>query len=499
MTKSETIIKDAASFTISGYISSVCNFLSATIVRKILDPFFMGLYTELALVFEYAKYNHLGMLDSLDRQIPYYAGKKENETKDRMASVGISFSLLTSLVCALGIIGFSILFKGRLSPTLAAGLKIVAVLVVIQSVTTFYITLVRSHHLFGFLSKYVIITALFDILLKAFLGIRFGVTGILWATVLTLVVGVYYLYKTTGLSFKILFKIPLNIVIALLGIGFPLLLAGFAFMVLRSVDRLVIIAFLSKEELGFYSIAIMVHSFIFQLPNLVYTVLFPRFYEAFGDSEDIGKLKNFLEKPTLTFAYMFPILIGLAVIVLPVFVNYVLPKYTAGIPAASILLFGTFFISITNMYGYLLVALKKQASLVIIGALSIIACVILNFIFVKILNLGIEGVALGTSISYFLYSLFLIGYAMKQYVLKLYDRLRFFASIYLPLVWVIAVFYLLRPVFSYGFKGIAADIGKMLLQILVFFAAAFPLIVHINKKVELYSRIKNAGFDFFKR
>ena len=445
MTDSRAIIKDAAKFTLSGYISGFCNFVTAIIVRKILDPFFMGIYTELTLIFQYAKYSHLGMIDALDRQIPYYNGRKEFKKVEEIKSVGIVFSFLMSLVCALGIIIFSLLFKVHLSPLLVIGLKVIAIMVIVQSMSSFYVTLVRTHHLFGSLSKYIILVAVCDIAFKTVLGIKFGIIGILWASVFTFTIGIVYLFKRAGLRFKLTLNLPKQAIRSLLGIGFPLLLAGFTFTVLRSIDRIMIIALLTKEDLGYYSIAIMMYSFIFQLPNLMYTVLFPRFYEAFGSSGgDLNKLGAYLEKPTLAFAYLFPILIGLTVIILPVFVNYILPRYIEGVIPASILLFGTFFISITNMSGYLLVALKRQNILVLIAIIAVIISAVLNLLFVKIFHMGIKGIALGTAITYFLYSVFIISYAIKYYVSGLYGKVKFFVSLYTPFLWVLLIFYLFK-------------------------------------------------------
>jgi len=497
---SKAVLKDAAQFTISGYIASTCNFVSAVIVRSILDPFFMGIYVQLLLIFDYAKYSHLGVINSLDRQIPYYRGKKEVEKVEEIKNTGISFSFLASLISALVIIFLSLFLKNRLTPSLFAGLKIVAMMVVIQSMSTFYVTLVRTHHLFDSLSRYLILVAVCDVLFKVILGIKFGIIGILWATVITLGIGLVYLFKRTNLHFRLRLKMHTDIIKSLLVIGFPLLLAGFTFMVLRSIDRIMIIALLTKEDLGFYSIAIMMFSFVFQLPNLIYTVLFPRFYEAFAGSENnIDKLKGYLEKPTLAFAYLFPVFIGVAIIILPVFIKYVLPKYMHGVIPASILLFGAVFVSITNMSGYLLVALKKQNNLVLIGGMCVIINVILNFVLVKTFHLGIRGVALGTALSYFLYSILLIGCAIKYYIRELYNRIRFFLNLYMPCLWVLFIFYIYSNIFSYAFKSLKSDTGNMSLQIVIFLILTSPLVFYAHKKINLYRIIKNVGFNFFKK
>lgn len=499
MTKSKRLIKDAARFTVSGYISSTCGLFSAIVVRRILDPFLMGIYSELLLVFEYAKYNHLGALDALDRQIPYYSGKGQTDKKEESARAALSFSLAASLVCAAALTLFSLVMGGRLSPALSVGLKIVGIMVVVQSVSTFYVTMVRGHHRFGPLSAYVIILAVSDIVFKLFLGLIFGLTGILWASVATLGISLLYLMKKGGVRIRVSLRIPFGVLKALIMIGFPLILSGFAFMVLRSVDRIMIIAYLTKEELGLYSIAIMVHSFVFQLPNLIYTVLFPRFYEAFGNTEDVSKLRGYLEKPTIAFAYIFPLLIGLAAIALPVLIHYILPKYTAGIPAATILLFGTFFLSITNMYGYLLVALKRQVDLVIIGVSGVAVSFALNFVFINFFHLGIEGVAAACTVSYFIYSVILIGYAMRWSADALIEKLKFFVSIFSPIAWAAAVLAALQLFLRYRFFDLKSDVITAAAGMSIFFLLMVPLMVMVNKKISIFGRLRDAGIGIGKR
>lgn len=486
MTKTKTIIKDAAKFTIGGYISSVCNFASSVIVRRILDPFFMGVYTELLLIFDYAKYNHLGIIDSLDRQIPYYNGKKEFKKTETVKDAGASFSLIASFIVAAAITVISFVFQGRLSKPLSTGLMIIAIMIVVQTMSSFYITLARTHHQFGPLSKYIILVAVCDVGFKAALGIKFGMMGILWATVITLALGMIYLFNTSRISFVLTLKISGKTVMELLEIGFPLLLASFAFLTLRSVDRFMIISFLTKEDLGYYSIALMMHSFVFQFPNLIYVVLFPRFYEAFGNSENnLNNLRGYLERPTLIFAYLFPIIVGIAVILMPVFVRYVLPKYTQGITAAAILLFGTVFLSITYMSGYLLIALKKQRMLILISLLCTVISVITNLIFLNILHLGINGVAWASFLSYFFYSLFLIGYAASHYMKNARQIGVFLSHLYGPLLWTMVVYSGFKIIFHYSFNSFKSDIFNMALECGLFLVLTLPLLFYANKKVAL--------------
>lgn len=499
MSKAGRIIKDATKFTLGGYLSSVFDFASAVIVRKVLDPFFMGLYTELLLVFDYAKYSHLGMIDALDRQIPYYNGKKEPDKRDEAVNAGASFSFFASLLCASIIAVAAYLLKGRISNLFICGLWLIALTVVIQSLSSLYVTLVRTNHLFGPLSIYVILVSVISVILKYALGINFGVAGILWSTVLALSISLFYLFRKTMLRFKISVKIPAHTLKELMKIGLPLFLTGFAFLFLRSVDRFMIIAFLRREDLGYYSIGIMMHSFVFQLPNLIYTVVFPRFYEAFGAFEDsVDNLRGYMEKPSLAFSYLFPVLIGLLLIMLPVFVNYMLPKYAEGITSASILLFGTIFLSITNMSTYLLVAFKKQNILLAISIIAGIANIIITLVFIKVFALGLAGVALGTAGAYLLYSFLLIGYSIGHYVDKGVDKVKFFIDLYAPSLYVIAALFLLKFFFRYNLTSIFSDIFIMLTQSVIFMILTLPLILRMNRKTRLFDTISGLGIDLIK-
>jgi len=498
--KKDKLIAHTTQFTVSGYVSSVINFFVAIVVRRILSPYLMGIYAQLALIFEYAKYCHLGAIDSLDRQIPVYRGGGDEKTAAEAANVGISFSLLASVVCACVIIVFGIIRRPAIEPALNHGLYVISLLVITQIVCSFYVTLVRTRHLFGVLSRYVVLLAVSDLFLKFALGVKFGVVGILLGSVLSLFAGFAYLYRVTGIRFHIAFPVNIRVLKTLLAIGFPLLMAGFTFMVLKSIDRIMILSFLGKEPMGYYSIAIMMHSFAFQLPNLIYTVLFPRFYERFGRlKENVKELRPLLEGPTLAFSFIFPVIIGIAVILLPLFIRKVLPAYHEGIPAANILLFGTVFLSITNMSGYLLIALKKQARIVFIGVFSIICNILLNLYFIKILKMGITGIALGTGISFFLYSLVLISHALGLYLEKRPHRLKFIFKVYFPVFSIISLVIIINEAVERIFKAECGNTIDTTVRLIVFSFLSLPFLLYINKKHSIFRKIKDASSGIFRR
>ena len=119
-----------------------------------------------------------------------------------------------------------------------------------------------------------------------------------------------------------------------------------------------IIRLLDRESLGFYTIALMASVYAVQVPNLIYAVIFPRFYQAYGRKQSIHKIKVFIN-PTLVFAY-FPYSDRFCYLALPLLINYMLPAYKPGIAPAYLLLLGSSFLALVNMPAYLLITLNKQ-------------------------------------------------------------------------------------------------------------------------------------------
>jgi len=321
--------------------------------------------------------------------------------------------------------------------------------------------------------------------------IKFGFYGILWASILTWSIGFLYFYKASGRKFKIIFNFSLAEVARLLKIGFPIFIMGFVYMTLRNIDRIMIIRLLDRESLGFYTIALMVSVYMAQVPNLVYAVIFPRFYQAYGETQDIFAIKDLFVRPTLVFAYFFPILIGIVILGLPLLLKYILPAYMPGLFPAYILLLGCSFVALINMPGYLLIALNKQIYMVAIGIFSIIVGVVLIYIFVDRFQFGLAGVAIGTSIAHFLYSTILISVAFRNYTKSFFSHFKFFLELYFPFFWALTALLILRGFVFESSGNFFGDFSVIFYKGLIFLVSCVPLILYGNKRTAILTLLKN--------
>jgi len=499
MDKKKKFFNDVAFYSASNLFANGLSFIVGIIIRRILQPAIMGLFNEIMLVFDYARYSQFGVLDALDRELPYFHGKKDLRKIEILKDASFTFCLIMGLAIAIALFVISFFMAFHKDALLINGIRIISFMVIIQFVSSLYIISCRAKNNFSPISIYTVLIAILDVVFKVALVLKFGLYGLLWASVLTWVFGLIYFYKATGEGFRFLTSFPFGEIKRLLKIGFPIFIMGFVFMTLRNLDRIMIIRLLGTEKLGFYTIALMVSVYIVQLPNLIYAVIFPRFYQAYGERQDIFNIKELFVKPTMVFANFFPIFIGIVILFLPLLVNYTLPLYSPGLVPAYILLLGSSFLALANMPGYLLIVLNKQIYMIVIGLLSIILGVGLNYLFVKKFNLGLPGIAMASGIAYFAYTTILISFAFVNYTKKFSAHAIFFCQLYAPLIWVIAILLILK-VFTFKVSGdLAGDCLLVFLKSMVFLAGCFPLVIYANKKTAIISLLKSTYLNKYSK
>ena len=155
MNKSEEIVRDSIIFSGGNYFSYIFKFIGSIVIRKFLSPTLMGLFLELMLIFQYGKLHHLGILDSLDREIPYHRGKEDHKKIDEIKEIGFTFCLFTSLIVAAFLILLSgYLIYAKFDKEFSWGLSLVAILIVFEVIISYYRVILRTHNKFLFLTKF---------------------------------------------------------------------------------------------------------------------------------------------------------------------------------------------------------------------------------------------------------------------------------------------------------------------------------------------------------
>jgi O-antigen/teichoic acid export membrane protein len=262
------------------------------------------------------------------------------------------------------------------------------------------------------------------------------------------------------------------------------------FIILRSVDRLIIAAFLSKENLGFFGVGTIISGLIyFSFADVVRSVYAPRIMERLGQSESKLVLVDYLLQPTLIIAYLTPVIIGTLYMAIHIPIVYYLPDYTPAIGVVRILSLGSFFISIAMISMIVIVALNLQFNLLFIMSAIILLNATFSYTFI-LAGMGIKGVAIGTCLSYFILSFICLLYTMRQFQLSFSFQLHNIVLIYAPFLYSLALLFTYNKVF-FKYTGVfLTDIIHTGVSLLLFYALFFLSFFLIYKQAPFTNFIK---------
>jgi O-antigen/teichoic acid export membrane protein len=246
-------------------------------------------------------------------------------------------------------------------------------------------------------------------------------------------------------------------------------------MVLKSIDRIMILKFLDTEALGYYSIGLMGVSMLLYIPDSVSYVLYPRMLAKFAATGDADATAREMFRPLATVAWIMPLIIGVSAFWVKEIVGLVLPKYLPGVPALSILLFGTLGLALSSIPAFYIMAIQKQMKLLPLAIGAVLLDVGGILLFLK-LGWKLEGVAIGVSLGYVLYGVGLLFYSARHLAVPLRSQIAWVLRTVMPTLWAALLAVLLvtmvRQYFPHGWNNWAMAAGQSALFLVLYLAAA---------------------------
>jgi O-antigen/teichoic acid export membrane protein len=255
----------------------------------------------------------------------------------------------------------------------------------------------------------------------------------------------------------------------LVKIGFPIMLVWLLVILLRSTDRIIIVSMLSKEMLGYFAIGTMVSGIVYaSISELILTLFYPRFMEELGRSDNIRHILRYFIDPTTIIAYLTPLLIGFIYFGIHLPFQYFLPKYLPSIDVSQILIFGGFFFSILSTSVMICIGLKKHATILIIFTLGILLVIFFSYMSIR-MELGINGVAIGTTTAYFIVSFIAIWYTLMQFKSTNHECVKFLILIYTPFLYSLCLLIFLDSFLIFRITGFWSDLFYTFVKISIFY------------------------------
>ena len=483
----ETVVRHIVKFSLASLIGGIGGFLNSYFAALLLGPTVWGIWRGAILVLQYGANFHLGVQDGMHRELPILRGKKEIEQQTIITDVTFTFSFIVAIVASLGILSST--FVITMGPELKLSLQFISAMVFLQYISGFYGSLFRATNEFDIVSKVTVIgglASLFSIILIFF----FGLLGFLGGQLIRLLIITCYSYWKS--SYSINWHWDNKVLKSLIVIGFPIMLMIFAHIIFTTIDRLLILKFLDAESLGFYSLGTLIFAPLFIIFSTSNSVMYPRFAEKYGETGSPYSLRRYITVPMENLAALISILIGAIYIALPALVRVFLPEYNEGIPAARILIFGLFFYAVRGMAGNMLLTINKQVLYLGIMFGAALLNLIFSYSALK-LGYGIVGIAVGTSLAYFVYFLISTILAMRFSQASLIEIIKLFVKVLGPICYVgivVIIFSMLMPV---GAGKLSSMITQTIFRELVFFILTLYFIYKIfqGEIVNLFVRRNN--------
>lgn len=496
------IVRDFFGFATSQYIVRVLLVLRGLIAARILGPASYGAWNGLMLVLDYGAISPLGTIQGLDQTVPPQIVAGDAARLRRLKRTGlflvVAFGVVYSLVC--------LVYFSRNAGQLRAfwhmtGIALILVATLLQNVASYHMSVLRSHGNIRDVSLVFLIQAI----LGAALGIALlpfvGAWGLLYGW---LAGSFAMLVYARGRGHR---EVPITPLVSrdaltLLAAGFPMFTYTGLTLLMRSLDRVVILRFLGTEALGYYGLGVMVMGMLLYLPDALGYVLYPRllrdFHAAGGDPEAI---RDPVERSMRAISLALPALCALAYIAADDVVIWMLPRFLPGVPTVRVLCFAAAGLGLGGLSALVLMTVRRPRMVVGVSVTSVVLGLGLMIGAIH-MRLGMIGVAWATLTSYALHSAGLLWFALanlhERPMRRIGFALRLFAplAVAIPLAWACNRFMILPP--NHG----AVSAVRLVLTVLTFAAVYGLLMLPFARGLgvrELVSELRLPGFGMLRR
>lgn len=392
-----------------GGATAVCHVLGAAtslLLRMLLDPAQMGIWQALKLVLSYGNYANLGISKGATRDFTIALGRGDTSRAKRGLDLAFTVNTLTSLVYAAVLVGagawIGLSGGGAWAGAWGVGLAVTGLLAGLSRYVTFHVTILRARQDFRTTSQLSLLEAVLTLAACGLATWCWGLWGLYLGTLAVLLAGMVFVWRRRAVTLD--WAWDRAEIRRLVGVGGPILLAGIVSSLFRSLDKLMILGYLSDREyqLGCYSATLMVTVQLYGLGNMLAIVMGPRYGETYGRSGNRAEVARLAARATELCAAAIALPAALAIVVAPPLLARLLPDYQAGLAPLVWLVPGVVGLCATLPASQYLVAVNRQNRALIAVATATVLAAAANHL-ALCGGYGLMGVAAATAIAYVAY------------------------------------------------------------------------------------------------
>lgn len=327
--------------------SMVVRTVSGVIQGRLVAPATLGLFNGIGLVLGYVPVLQLGILNGLNRELPYFVGKGDRQRVQELASAAQAWALVVGGAVFLALFGIAVGQLAHGEMWKAAAWSTNAVLAAYLFYNTYYLQMTyRTSHDFSRLALAGVLDSTTGLILLVLVAL-FNFYGLCLRALLIGTVSLAFLFFWRPV--RVAPKWNFGHLKHLLKIGAPIYGAGTLFSWWTVINSTLVLKYAGVEGMGLYAMVLLASAPLDFIPSAVAQVVYPRLAEQYGKSNSIKDLIGITRKPILlTSAGLIPVTAAAWLAVGP-FIRLLVPAYAAAIPAMK----WSLLLPIVNSFGSL--------------------------------------------------------------------------------------------------------------------------------------------------
>ncbi len=313
-------------------ISNVIRIVCGILVARFVLPEILGTFNGIGIIIGYLPILQFGVMNGLNRELPYLFGKGENDKAKSYASVAQFWELALSVLAFLALTSFAVYYLIHSKYFYAAGFFAYALVSIHHYYGLNYLQILfRTNRDFNKLSNITLILS-FVSLITVLLVWKWQFYGLCMRSVIMAIIEMYLLWEWKPLS--VIPRMDYKLLKDIITVGMPIFIVGIVFSLWGTLQNSLVLKFGGAEQFGFFALALMVESSMSILINSVSQVIYPKMAFEHGTGKGIKELLKLSFKPIFfVFIFLIPSII-IVWYILPYAVEWLIPKYMKGIEAA---------------------------------------------------------------------------------------------------------------------------------------------------------------------
>ena len=359
------LTRDSLGLALTQYLVRAVSMARSFVAAKVLDPGAFGAWNALQLMMDYGSLAPLGTQQGLDQLVPARIVEGDAERTRRLKRAALFNVVALTLLFATLALAWSAVGSSRMRANWHLyGLALAFACVMFVNLSNLGTSILRSYGDIGGMSRWFVLQGLIGSGLGLGLMVWFGRWGLLWGWIAGCLVAFVFV-MIRGRKVIPLTPSPATESLDLLQVGIPLYVFSASALVMRNLDRIVVLRFLGTQALGYYGLSVNVLTLLMAVPDSLAYVSYPQLVKRFTEAaEDPAAIRGRVERLVRGVAVGVPLAAALCAIWARDLVHAVLPRYDACVSPLRVLAFGATGLALSSFASIVLMTVGRRVILV---------------------------------------------------------------------------------------------------------------------------------------